>query len=39
MKLYRVRAGQYVPIEEVVAGDIAAVQGLIHSYSGDTLID
>lgn len=37
--LYRVRADQYVLVNEVNAGDIVAVAGLKNSTAGDTLIN
>lgn len=37
--LYRVRADQYVLVNEVYAGDIVAIAGLKHSAAGDTLIN
>ena len=37
--MYRVRADKYVPVTEVFAGDIIAVNGLKQSGAGDTLIN
>jgi len=36
--LFRVRASDYVSINEITCGDIAAIAGLKHTQSGDTLI-
>ncbi len=33
------RANQYVPINEAVAGDIVAIAGLRETRAGDTLTD
>jgi len=38
-RLYRVRAKEYVEVEEVTAGDVVAVAGLTKTKSGDTLLD
>lgn len=38
-RLYRVRAKEYVEVEEVTAGDVVAVAGLAKTKSGDTLLD
>ena len=38
-RLYRVRAKEYVDIEEATAGDVVAVAGLVKAKSGDTLVD
>jgi elongation factor G len=37
-RIYRVQAGQYVELSEVGAGDIAALAGLKHTRSGETLV-
>ena len=36
-KILRVRANQYVPINELNAGDIVALSGLKETEAGDTL--
>ncbi|EAS05318.2 elongation factor Tu GTP-binding domain protein (macronuclear) [Tetrahymena thermophila SB210] len=38
-QLWRVRADNYVQINEIAAGDIAAISGLKYTKSGDTLVD
>ncbi|KAL4460614.1 hypothetical protein ABPG72_002901 [Tetrahymena utriculariae] len=38
-QLWRVRADNYIQINEIVAGDIAAISGLKYTKSGDTLVD
>ena len=38
-RMYRVRAKEYVEVEEVTAGDVVAVAGLVKTKSGDTLVD
>jgi len=38
-QIFRVRADEYVGVQNLHAGDIAAISGLKATYSGDTLID
>lgn len=37
--IFRVRGEEYIQVQSVLCGDIVALQGIKHSYSGDTLLD
>jgi elongation factor G len=37
--IFRVRGEEYMQVQSVLCGDIVALQGIKHSFSGDTLLD